>query len=75
MNVKVIDRTEEFIILEATCEGVPTKRTSVHIDSIADGKTTIEEQIEKCQLDCELRKTRIDAMNKALGTESKGKLE
>jgi len=49
MNDKVIDRTEEFIILEATCAGYPAKKTSIHINSNADGKNTIEEQIEKCQ--------------------------
>ena len=67
MEIKVVDTTEEFIILEATCAGVPTKRTSIHIDAIADGRTTLEEQIEICRADCELRLTRINAMRAALG--------
>jgi hypothetical protein len=46
MRVEVIDRTDEFIILEVSSEGLPSKRTSIHIDSIIDGRTTLEEQIE-----------------------------
>ena len=67
MTVKIIETTDEFIILESTADGVPPKRTSVHIDSIADGRTTLEEQIEKCEQDCALREKRIKAMNEVLG--------
>ncbi len=67
MTVKIIETTDEFIILESSDEGVPPKRTSIHIDSIADGRTTLEEQMELCEKDCALRAKRIKAMNKALG--------
>jgi hypothetical protein len=66
MKVEVIDRTEEFIILEVSSEGLPAKRTSVHIDSIIDGRTTLEEQIELARADGELRLARLNAMNAIL---------
>ena len=68
MKVEVVGKTEEFIVLEVSAEGLPKKRISVHIDSIADGRTTLEEQIEKARQDGELRLTRIRAMNEALRT-------
>ena len=68
MRVDVIGKSNCgcFVILETSAEGLPAKRTSVHIDSIADGRTTLEEQIEKAREDGELRFTRILAMNEAL---------
>ena len=66
MKVEVIDRTDEFIILETSSEGLPAKRTSVHIDAIIDGRTTLEEQLEFARLDGELRLTRLNAMNALL---------
>ena len=67
MKVEVIDRTEEFIVLEVSAEGMPAKRTSIHIDSIIDGRTTLEEQIEKARVDGEVRLARLNAMNALLG--------
>ena len=66
MKVEVVDKTEEFIVLEVSAEGLPKKRISVHIDSIADGRTTLEEQIELARADGEIRLARINAMNKTL---------
>jgi hypothetical protein len=67
MKVEVVDRTDEFIVLEVSAEGLPKKRTSVHIDAIADGRTTLEEQIEIARQDGEIRLARIQAMNNVLG--------
>ena len=67
MKAEVIERTEEFIVLEVSAEGLPKKRTSVHIDSIVDGKTTLEEQIELARADGEVRLVRLNAMNALLG--------
>ena len=67
MRVEVVERTEEFIVLEVTSEGLPAKRHSVHIDAIADGRTTLEEQMALALADGELRLTRINAMNALLG--------
>jgi len=67
MKVEVIDRTEEFIILEVSAEGMPAKRISVHIDSIIDGRTTLEDQIELARSDGEVRLARLQAMNALLG--------
>ena len=66
MKVEVVDKTEEFIVLEVSAEGLPKKRISIHIDSIADGRTTLEEQIELARADGEIRLARINAMNKTL---------
>jgi len=66
MKVEVIDRTDEFIILEASAPGLPSKRISVHIDSIIDGKTTLEDQIELARQDGEIRLARLQAMNALL---------
>jgi len=66
MKVEVIDRTEEFIILEVSSEGLPAKRTSIHIDSIIDGRTTLEEQMELARADGEVRLARLNAMNALL---------
>ena len=66
MKIEVIETTDEFIVLEITSEGLPTRRTSIHIDAIAEGKTTLEEQISICEEDCKKREQRIKAMNKAL---------
>ncbi len=66
MKVKVIDKTDEFIILEVSSEGLPSKRTSIHIDSIIDGRTTLEEQMEIARADGELRLARLHAMNAIL---------
>ena len=66
MKVEVVDKTEEFIVLEVSAEGLPKKRISVHIDSIADGRTTLEEQIELARADGEVRLVRIQAMNATL---------
>jgi len=72
MKVKVIDQTEEFIVLEATDAGVPPKRISIHIDSIADGRTTLDEQVAKAKDDCKERGKRIKAMKKAIKDLEKG---
>ena len=66
MKVEVVDKTEEFIVLEVSADGLPKKRISIHIDSIADGRTTLEEQIELARADGEIRLARINAMNKTL---------
>ena len=66
MKVEVVERTEEFIVLETSAEGLPAKRTSIHIDSSIDGRTTLEEQIELARADGELRLTRLNAMNALL---------
>ena len=68
MKVEVIDRTDEFIIIETSSEGLPAKRTSVHIDSIIDGRTTLDEQMEIARQDGEVRLARLNAMNDILGT-------
>jgi len=70
MKTEIIGKTDCgcFVILETTAEGLPTKRTSVHIDSIADGRTTIEEQINLAKADGEVRLARLTAMNALLGT-------
>ena len=69
MKVDIIERTDEFIVLEVSAEGLPAKRTSVHIDAIIDGRTTLEEQIDFARADGELRLKRLNAMNKALKDE------
>lgn len=66
MTVKIIETTDEFIILESTEDGVPPKRTSVHIDSIADGVTTLDEQIALIDEDTKVRAKRIKEMHKAI---------
>lgn len=66
MKVEVIDRTDEFIILETSAEGLPSKRTSVHIDAIISGQTTLEEQINLAKADGEVRIARLNAMNALL---------
>jgi len=66
MKVEVIEKTDEFIVLEVSADGMPAKRTSIHIDSIVDGRTTLEEQIEKARADGEVRLTRLNAMNALL---------
>ena len=68
MKVEVIDRTDEFIIIEVSSDGLPSKRTSVHIDSIIDGRTTLDEQMEIARKDGEVRLTRLNAMNAILNT-------
>ena len=68
MKVEIIDRTDEFIILETSAEGLPSKRTSVHIDAIINGQTTLEEQINLAKADGEVRLARLTAMNALLGT-------
>ena len=64
--IKVIETTDEFIVLEVTTEGLPTRRTSVHIDAIAEGKTTLDEQIALIDADTKVRAKRIKEMNKAI---------
>jgi hypothetical protein len=66
LRVQVVDRTEEFIVLEVAGEGLPPKRVSVHIDAIIDGRTTLEEQMELARKDGELRLARLNAMNAIL---------
>ena len=66
MKIEVVDKTEEFIVLEVSTDGLPKKRISVHIDAIADGRTTLEEQIELAREDGEVRLARLIAMNRAL---------
>ena len=66
MKVEIVERTEVFIILETSFDGLPAKRTSVHIDAIIDGITTLEEQIEIARADGEVRLTRLNAMNALL---------
>ena len=70
MKTEIIGKTDCgcFVILETTAEGLPTKRTSVHIDSIADGRTTIEDQINLANAEGEVRLARLTAMNALLGT-------
>ena len=66
MKVEVVERTDEFIVLEVSSEGLPAKRTSVHIDAIMNGQTTLEEQIAIARADGELRLARLNAMNAIL---------
>jgi len=66
MKVEVIERTDEFIVLEVSSPGLPAKRTSVHIDAIIDGRTTLEEQMEIARADGEKRLVRLNAMNALL---------
>ena len=70
MKTEIIGKTDCgcFVILETTAEGLPTRRTSVHIDSIADGRTTIEDQINLANAEGEVRLARLTAMNALLGT-------
>lgn len=70
MKVEVVDRTDEFIVLEVSSEGLPAKRTSVHIDAIVDGRTTLDEQIEIARADGQLRLARLNAMNALLGEQT-----
>lgn len=67
MKVEIVDRTDEFIVLEVSSDGLPAKRTSVHIDAIADGLTTLEAEMAKAKADGELRLSRIVAMNALIG--------
>ena len=71
MKTEIIGKTDCgcFVVLETTAEGLPTRRTSVHIDSIADGRTTIEDQINLANADGELRLARLTAMNALLGSQ------
>lgn len=66
MKVEIVDRTDEFIVLEVSSEGLPAKRISVHIDAIIDGRTTLEEQMELARKDGEVRLARLNAMNALL---------
>ncbi len=66
MKVEIIETTEEFIVLEVSAEGLPKKRTSVHIDAIADGRTTLEEQMELAREDGEVRLARLKAMKEVI---------
>ena len=68
VKVKVIGKTDCgcFVILELT-GNMPAKRISVHIDSIADGRTTLEKQIKIAKKDGEVREARIRAMDNTLG--------
>lgn len=66
MKVEIIERTEEFLVIEVSAPGLPSKRTSVHIDSIIDGRTTIDEQMELARQDGERRLARLNAMNAIL---------
>lgn len=68
MRVEIIGRSDCgcFVILETSADGLPAKRTSVHIDAIADGRTTLKEQIELARKDGEIRLTRLVAMNNIL---------
>jgi len=70
LKVEVVDRTDEFIVLEVSSEGLPAKRTSVHIDAIVDGRTTLDEQIEIARADGQLRLARLNAMNALLGEQT-----
>ena len=67
MKVEVVERTDEFIVLEVSADGLPAKRTAVHIDSILDGRTTLEEQMDLARQDGETRLARLNAMNALLG--------
>ena len=62
MKVEVIDHTEEFIVIEVSAPGLPAKRTSVHIDAIIDGRTSLEEQLALARADGEKRLARLNAM-------------
>lgn len=66
VKVEIVDRTEEFIVIEVSASGIPSKRISVHIDSIVDGKTTLEEQLELARQDGKKRLARFNAMNTIL---------
>lgn len=66
MRVEIVDRTDEFLVIEVSSEGLPAKRTSVHIDSIIDGRTTLQEQLDIARADGELRLARLNAMNALL---------
>ncbi len=69
MMVRVIDRTDEFIILETTSAGMPAKRTAVHIDAILNGQTTLEEQIALATAQGVIRLDRLNALNAILDAE------
>ena len=66
MKVEIVERTDEFIVLEVSSDGLPAKRISVHIDAIMNGQTTLEEQIDLARADGELRLARLNAMNALL---------
>ena len=68
MRVEIVERTDEFIVLEVSSDGLPAKRTSIHIDSIIDGRTTLDEQMELARADGEVRLARLNAMNALLDT-------
>ena len=67
MKVEVVDSTDEFIILEVSGDGLRAKRTSVHIDAIVEGRTTLQEQKEKALEDGERRLARLEVLKKELG--------
>lgn len=67
MKVEVVDRTDEYIILEVSGDGLPAKRTSVHIDAIVEGRTTLQEQKEKALVDGEKRLARLEVLKRELG--------
>ena len=64
--IRVVETTDEFIVIETTMAGIPSRRTSIHIDAIAEGKTTLEEQIAICEEECRVRQARVFAMQAAL---------
>ena len=66
MRVRIIDRTDEFLILETSAKGLPSKITSVHIDAIVSGATTLREQKDLARADGNLRLERLNAMNAAI---------
>lgn len=71
VKVEVMGRTDCgcFVILEISAEEFPQikKHASIHIDSIADGRTTLEEQIELARMDGEVRLARLKTMDNILG--------
>ena len=69
MRVRIIDRTDDFIVLETSAPESPQlqpKITSVHIDAIIRGQTTLREQKDIARADGELRLSRLNAMNAAI---------
>ena len=68
MNIeKIYNPGDDFLILRVSCDPLPDKNISVSVEALVDGRTSLDEQIEIARQDCELRLTRLHAMNSLLG--------
>lgn len=69
MAIKVTQeplKSDEFIALRVTCDEIPDKIITIHLDAIADGRTTVAREIEKAKADAEQRCKRARAARDTL---------